>query len=66
MTNPLLARAQRALEENASVRELRRLLLRQCSDEREQLRIAVFESAMSRSEVKAYRDDAHGVRSEPR
>ena len=55
--DPLLARAQLVLEENACIREMRRLLQAQFDREREQLRLSIIESAMTRAEIKAYRDD---------
>jgi hypothetical protein len=57
MSDPLLDRAQLAIEESCLLREERRA----CSDIRElqiaALRLAVLESAMARSESKAYRDN---------
>ncbi|HZR72623.1 hypothetical protein [Bradyrhizobium sp.] len=57
MTDPLFARADLAIEESLHLRRSSRVLKSQFDHERETLRVAVFESAMLRSESKAYRDD---------
>ena len=57
MIDLLLARALLPLEGCASIREQRRLLQRQFDHELVQLRMSVLESAMSRAECKAQRDN---------
>ena len=53
----LLMRARLAIDESAGLRTRRETLQRQFDREREELRIAVFESARYRAEIKARRDD---------
>jgi hypothetical protein len=56
MIDPLLARAQLAIEEGQRLQHQSRTLQLQHARNRELLRMAVFESAMTRSESKALRD----------
>jgi hypothetical protein len=56
MIDPLLARAQLAIEEGQLLQRQSRTLQLQHERNREQLRMTVFESAMVRSESKALRD----------
>ena len=57
MIDPLLARAQLAVEESRALQIRSRELQAQQLRERAQLRLAIFESAMYRSETKAHRDN---------
>jgi hypothetical protein len=57
MTDSLLNRAQLAIEESQQLHNRRRLLRSEVDRERDSLRLAVFEAAMYRSEIKAYRDN---------
>jgi hypothetical protein len=57
MTDSLLARAQLAIEESRKLQDQSRSLKVELESQREQLRLALFESAMGRSESKAYRDN---------
>jgi hypothetical protein len=55
--DPLLIRAQLAIEESRPLRELRRELLDQQHEARDKLRSATLKSASVRIEVKASRQD---------
>ena len=55
MIDPLMSRAQRAIEEGCANRK--RALADQRDAQITELRHAVLESAMSRSELKAFRDN---------
>ena len=57
MIDPLLARAQLAIEESRTLREQRRKVLDQQHESRNKLRSAVLESASVRIEIKASRQD---------
>jgi len=57
MIDPLIAHAQLAMEENFRIREQRRKLLKQNESAVSELRLAVLESAMTRVEIKAWRED---------
>jgi len=57
MIDPLFGRAQLAIEESRALQDRRRALQAEYDIERGQLRLAVFECAMCRSESKARRDD---------
>ena len=57
MIDPLLARAQLAIEESQALQERKLSLQAEQRDCRGALRLAVMESAMYRAESKAYRDD---------
>ena len=57
MIDLLLARARLAIEESRAARLRRRLLMAQHHGARNKLRCTILESAMVRSEVKAYRED---------
>ena len=57
MTGSLLVRAQLAIEESRTLQYRSRALKAESNIEREQLRLAVLESAMLRSEIKACRDN---------
>jgi hypothetical protein len=63
MTDPLLARAQLAIEESRKLQTQSREIRCRNVFEREALRRSVFESAMQRSEVNAHRDNASYGRS---
>ena len=55
--DPLLLRAQLAIEESRELQRLNRNLKATCEREREELRLTVLETAMYHSEIKAYRDN---------
>jgi hypothetical protein len=57
MIDPLFARAQLAIEESQLLQRRSRALQAERDFERRQLRLAVLESAMSRSEHKAHQDN---------
>ncbi|MBR1169639.1 hypothetical protein [Bradyrhizobium liaoningense] len=57
MDDPLLARAQLAIEESQALRTTRRALQAQQLHCREALRLSVMESAMYLTECKAFRED---------
>jgi hypothetical protein len=57
MTDSLFARTQLAIEERRQLQLRTRALKAEQEYEREQVRLAVFESAMLRSESKAFRDN---------
>ncbi|MGY8709243.1 hypothetical protein RAD16_26165 [Bradyrhizobium sp. 18BD] len=57
MNDSLFARARLAIEESAALREQRRSLQEMFDRQREELRRSVLESAMSRSESSAYRQN---------
>ena len=56
MIDPLLARAELAIEEGRLLRESRQALLREFDDNMVRLRRTIFESAMLRTELKATRN----------
>jgi len=56
--DPLLARAELAIEESCRLRKVRVAASRQLDQVSADLRRAVFESAMLRTEVKAHRDNS--------
>ncbi|MBV9062776.1 MAG: hypothetical protein JOY77_07580 [Alphaproteobacteria bacterium] len=56
MIDPLFARAQLAIEESRQLQLGKRALRAERECKREQLRSAIFESAMARSKSKAHRD----------
>ncbi|WP_025036828.1 hypothetical protein [Bradyrhizobium sp. DOA9] len=53
----LLARATRAIEESRALRERHRHVIGRYDETVKDLRVAVMESAMLRSEIKARRDN---------
>jgi hypothetical protein len=57
MHDPLLARAQFAIEESKSLRKRLRMLVKQREERLLCLRLARLECAMTRVEIKALRDD---------
>ncbi|MCA1544161.1 hypothetical protein I6F18_29915 [Bradyrhizobium sp. NBAIM32] len=57
MNDPLLDRAQLAIEESKALQRQRRALEAEQLHNREALRSAVLESAIGRTEIKAYRDN---------
>lgn len=57
MSDPLLDRAELAIEESCSLRRERRARLDNQEQQLAELRLLVLESAMARSETKAYRDN---------
>jgi DNA-binding phage protein len=57
MDDALLARAERAIEASRGLREQQKRLAAQHGVVRDDLRRAIMESAMLRSEVRACRDD---------
>jgi hypothetical protein len=57
MIDPLLARAQLAIEESHSTREQRRLLRAELNEMREKLRLVVFDIASLRMEIRAHREN---------
>jgi hypothetical protein len=56
-TDPLIARALLAIQESQRLQRQSRELKAQFNREREELRLTVFQSAICRAEIKAYRDD---------
>jgi hypothetical protein len=58
MTDPLFARAQLAIQENAALRAQRRVIANRHDEEARHLRREILESAMLRAEIKAYRDNS--------
>ena len=57
MPDPLLTRAQLEIEEARRLRERRRALREQRQEKLTELHIVLLEYAMTRVEIKAYRDD---------
>ena len=57
MPDPLLTRAQLVIEETRRLRERRRALREQQQEKLTELHIVLLECAMTRAEIKAYRDD---------
>ena len=57
MTDPLLLRAQLAIEDSRSISEQRHLLSDRREDALNELRLNIFQSASARAEIKAYRDN---------
>jgi hypothetical protein len=57
MVDSLFVRSQLAIEESRQLRLQRKALQDEQNLRREGLRLSVFESALQRSELKAYRDD---------
>ena len=57
MKDPLLARAELAIEESYRLRRVRVLASQRLDQAAADLRLTVFESAMLRSEIKARRDN---------
>jgi len=57
MNDPLLARAQLAIEESKALRREKHVLQAEQLRSREALRLAIFESAMCRTEARACRED---------
>jgi hypothetical protein len=57
MIDPLLARAQLAIEESRALQGQSKALQAEQLRERDELRVAVLESAMYRSETRAHRDN---------
>jgi len=57
MIDPLFARAQSAIEESWLLQKQSRALQAERDYERHELRLNLFECAMSRSESKAHRDN---------
>jgi hypothetical protein len=57
MIDSLLSRAQLAIDESHALRARKRGIITQFEEASQSLRLAIFESAMIRTEVKAYRDD---------
>jgi len=57
MIDPLLARAESAIEESLRLQRQRRIMRADSSYDIERLRTARLESAMLRAETKAIRDD---------
>jgi hypothetical protein len=58
MPDALFARATRAMEESQALREQHRLFMDHYGATVSDLRLAIMDSAMLRSEVKARRDNA--------
>ena len=61
MHDPLLTRAQLLIEEGRSLRERRRVLIKEKEEKLFQLRLARLECAMTRAEIKARRDDKRSL-----
>lgn len=57
MNDPLLTRAQLAIQESRTLRTQGRALQAEQIRVRDKLRLTILESAMYRSEAKAYRDN---------
>ena len=57
MLDPLIQRSSTALQENRQLREERARLLKQQEDALYQLRWAIYETAATRIEVRARRED---------
>ena len=57
MPDALFARATRAIEESRTLREQHRLATGRYGDAVKDLRLAIMDSAMLRSEIKARRDN---------
>ena len=57
MDDSLLARAHLAIEESKALQRAKHVLQAEQLHSREALRLAVLESAMCRTEAKAYRED---------
>ena len=57
MIDPLLARAQLAIEESKALQTRKLALRAEQLHSRDALRLSIMESAMYRTESKAYRDD---------
>ena len=57
MVDSLFTRSQLAIEDSRQLRLQSRALQDEQNLRREELRLSVFESAMQRSEFKAYRDN---------
>ncbi|WP_245266514.1 hypothetical protein [Bradyrhizobium sp. WSM1743] len=57
MADALLARAARAIEESRSLREQHRKVAGHYGEAVKELRLAIMDSAMLRSEIKARRDN---------
>ena len=57
MPHPLLVRAQLAIEENSSLRDDRRALMKEQEERLLRLRLARLECAMTRAEIKTLRED---------
>lgn len=57
MTDVLFARATRAIEESRALREQHRLFAEHYGETVSDLRLAMMDSAMLRSEIKARRDN---------
>ena len=57
MQDPLLTRARLTLDESYSLRESRRALIERQRRELAGLRLAILESAMTRVEIKALREN---------
>ena len=57
MPNALLARATRAIDESRALREQHRQAMRRHDEALNDLRLAILDSAMLRSEIKARRDN---------
>jgi len=65
MTDHLFSRAQLAIDESLAQRRHRRALQHQAIRLLEELRLAILTSAMTRSEIKAFRDDGQAGRGCP-
>jgi hypothetical protein len=65
MIDQLLARARLAIEESHSIREQGRVLMRELVESRQELRLAVFDSAMLRVEINVLRNDRRKPASAP-
>ena len=57
MTDPLLSRAQLAMDESYALRERLRKIMAQFEEASSALQMTIFESAMMRTEIKAHRDN---------
>ncbi|AMA58675.1 hypothetical protein [Bradyrhizobium sp. CCGE-LA001] len=57
MPDALLARSIRAIEESQALREQHRLFMNHYGETVSDLRVAIMDSAMLRSEIKARRDN---------
>jgi hypothetical protein len=57
MIDPLVTRAQVALQESCQIRQERRALMAEHVNSLRELRLSILESAMMRTESKARRDD---------
>ena len=64
MQDPLLTRARLTIDESYSLRERRRALIEQQKRALADLRLAMWESAMTRVEIKALRENSSNLRAD--